>query len=346
MLAHRAASLHQIANALLTWPTSEDPAPDTVLVFNHDDSPHPSTLSYCRPASRGGENGGGGRGIDDSRRIFPVPHFGFYAWPISTIGSFGRAAAAISELEDGLVDYPGGSVDGRWWWDRKIPQAVWRGTPWFNSPTSGSGRMRQDLLTATRNKTWADVEATTGGNALPIEDFCRYRYVVYTEGVTYSGRLQYHQLCASVVLSPPIAWMQHTSHLIRPLFSSSLPGVRREPISSSSAKLAPYPAPSISAAWPRSYPPAKANMIFVAPDWSDLESTVEWLEAHPQVAAGIAERQRNLFAGGGYFSPAAEMCYWRALIRGWAQVARPEGQGWDGLEGVSWEEFSLTEVHK
>jgi hypothetical protein len=62
----------------------------------------------------------------------------------------------------------------------------------------------------------------------------------------------------------------------------------------------------------------------VAPDWSDLESVVGWLENHPRVAEDIAKRQRDLFVGGGYLSPAAKVCHWRALIRGWSKVVEIE----------------------
>ena len=79
-------------------------------------------------------------------------------------------------------------------------------------------------------------------------------------------------------------------------------------------------------------------MVFVASDWSDLEETVRWLEDHQDVAAGIARRQRETYHGGGYLSPAAEVCYWRALLRGWDQVARPVGEKWD-QPGVPFEEF-------
>ena len=68
----------------------------------------------------------------------------------------------------------------------------------------------------------------------------------------------------------------------------------------------------------------------------------------PRALAGRAARQRALFADGGYLGPAAEACYWRGLVRGWASVARTDGLGWDEDEvpGVPWEEFSLSEIHK
>lgn len=90
-------------------------------------------------------------------------------------------------------------------------------------------------------------------------------------------------------------------------------------------------------------------MVFVAPDFSDLEATVMWLEAHPAVAARIARNQRELFVRGGYFSPAAESCYWRRLLRGWSEVVMLGGrysdeEGGDGGVGTEWDEGTPWEV--
>ena len=264
-----------------------------------------------------------------------------------------RAAAAIASLEQTYA--PPGH------WHKKIAKAVWRGTGWYNS--AHSPRLRQNLLAATRAQPWADVEtlnwtsradgASSKGatNALMIEEFCRYKYVVHTEGVAYSGRFQFHQMCKSVVLSPPILWMQHTTHLVKPLFSWGLDLERtkawkekkqRGEVKDGVAGKKYTPTERVRRAWPVGYPPEEANIVFVKTDWSDLGDTVAWLEEHPQVAEGIARRQRELFADGGYYSPAAETCYWRALIRGWAEVVRMEGEDWEGVEGVTFEAFSLS----
>ncbi|KAI0179322.1 hypothetical protein GGR52DRAFT_589066 [Hypoxylon sp. FL1284] len=331
-LQHRAATLHQVAAALLTAPPDE-PVPDAVLALCHGDDPRSPSLSYARPADPSLSGGAGGR------RYFAMPHFSFWGWPIAPVGSFARAAAAIARVESALPA-----------WADKDPRAAWRGTTWFAG--ARAARLRHDLVNAARGRPWADVEPLLANrtNALAIEDFCRYRYVVHTEGVTYSGRFQFHQLCASVVLTPPIAWMQHLTHLARPVFSYDLDGVQRTPPGpgpAPAANMVPYPANWVKEAWPTSYDPRKeANIVFVAPDWSDLEATVEWLERHPKVAEGIARRQRELFDGGGYFSPAAEMCYWRAAIRGWSEVARADEKELEGMEEIPWEEFSITEIHK
>lgn len=132
----------------------------------------------------------------------------------------------------------------------------------------------------------------------------------------------------------------HTTHLLRPLFSSTLP----LPTSSHPHSHQSEP----SAQWPKSYPPSQANIIFISPDWTDLEATIAWLRANPTVAEGIADRQREVVRRG-IFSEAAEVCYWRALVSGWADVARIDEKEWgswqdedEGVRGVRWETFSLT----
>jgi hypothetical protein len=290
-----------------------------------------------------------------------MPHFSFWSWPLPFIGSISRAASAIDAIESTLS------------WSQKIPKAVWRGTSWFNSVHNP--RLRQNLLKAAKDKTWdwADVEALkwTGegknaSNALMIEDFCRYRYVLHTEGIAYSGRFQFLQMCASVTVTTPVEWVMHVGHLVRPVFSSTLlgsggdRGAKADAAGSGAGRRSGSgaevdsgrekngmkkgwtPSERTRRAWPVEYGPEEANIVFVAPDWSDLEDTIGWLEEHSGVAERIARNQRELFVGGGYFSPAAEVCYWRALVRGWARVARTEGQGWEGQVGVPFERFALS----
>lgn len=330
MLNSRTASLHQIHRAMLTAPPSE-PVPDTVFALNFQDQPFGTAWAYSRqadPKSRPGFDDG-----NANARTFLMPHFSFWAWKLPFIGSMGRAASAIAHIETRL--HPT--------FASKIPKAVWRGTTWFNSVHNP--RLRANLLAAATGKPWADVEALawdggkddkgerTASNSLPIEDFCRYRYILHTEGVTYSGRFQFLQMCASVVITPPIGWMQHATHLVRPVFSSALPGLE------GSWEAGPMTGRS----WSAGYGPGEANIVFVKPDWSDLDDVIGWLEGHPDVAEGIARRQRELFADGGYFSPAAEACYWRALIRGWSEVVRvDEGELGEVGPGQTFESFVLT----
>lgn len=64
------------------------------------------------------------------------------------------------------------------------------------------------------------------------------------------------------------------------------------------------------------------------------------MRANPEVAKGIAGRQRELMVGGGYLSEAAEACYWRSLIEAWSLMVRVENESEWG-EGMRWETFSI-----
>ncbi|KAI6467239.1 hypothetical protein MCOR17_004525 [Pyricularia oryzae] len=321
----RTGSLHQLHRAIVTSP---EPIPDTIFSLNFQDSPLSDgcSIGYSRPADprlRGDD-------LNKNRRTFLMPHFSFWAWPIRHVagGTFDEAAAAIDEVEAG---YDGGGGD----WTSKTARAVWRGTVRFESALQPG--LRRNLIqvaarAAAAGESWADVLPLNDSTALAIQAFCRYRYVLHTEGVAYSGRFHFLQMCRSVVLSPPLLWMQHTSHLLRPIFSASLLG-RPLPAGASGARAA--------RSWPVSFSVGEANIVFVTQDWSDLPETVAWLEAHPHVAEGIASRQRELFVGGGYFSPAAEACYWRSLIRGWSTVAHVDPDVWGTRLGTRFEVFSL-----
>lgn len=283
-------------------------------------------------------------------RAFLMPHFSFWSWSLPFVGSLARAAEAIDSLEAALP------------FSKKDPRVVWRGTSRYKS--AHNPHLRVDLLRVTDGAEWADVEYlewehreignTTemeriATNSLMIEEFCRYKYVLYTDGITYSGRLQFLQMCESVLITPPIAWMQHTTHLVKPLFSSDLDFGGDYPSRAAEGKGEEKnpgyqkwePSEGEHRAWPTHYTPEEANVVFVAPDWSDLEATVRWLENRPALAEGIARRQRELFVGGGYLSPAAEACYWRALVRGWSKVGRADVEERELLLGTRWESFAV-----
>ncbi|KAK2000260.1 hypothetical protein LX36DRAFT_668849 [Colletotrichum falcatum] len=323
-LERQNAALQQLNRALLTSPT---PLPDTFFNLHVQDVPVSLSWSHSRPATP-----------TSPRHIFTIPHFSFWAWNRPFIRSVPHAAAAIADIEAGLP------------FDMKDGRAVWRGTAWFNNGAGANPRSRQELLRVTKDASWADVQALqwvdsgeNATNALAIEDFCRHKYIIHTEGVSYSGRLQFHQLCESVLLSPPMEWMQHTTHLVRPVYSSVLLGREQGANADGAATTKPdgggYPSPRASKSWPATVSPGEANAVFVNPDWSDLEATIGWLEDHAEVSRGIARRQRALSSERGYMSPAAEVCYWRALVRGWSGVVRIDGAIKDGRESTSFEEF-------
>jgi hypothetical protein len=111
----------------------------------------------------------------DGENYWVMPHFSFWSWPLQFIGTMDETLEKI-----GNVEREAGS------WDDKIDKAVWRGTAWFNSV--GNKQLRPQLIQLSKGKEWADVQTlnweTNGekaNNSIPVEDFCKYKYIIYTE---------------------------------------------------------------------------------------------------------------------------------------------------------------------
>jgi hypothetical protein len=254
-----------------------------------------------------------------------MPLFTSFSWPTQHLGPLASLLARINIIESLYPSYAA-----------KIDKVIWRGTPHFSPP--GTPSLRHSLLAATKHKAWADVLPYNASTALPIEQFCRYKYVVYTEGVGYSGRLPYHQACESVLITAPLGWVTVSAGLLRPIFAGDLirevtggggggrDGDRRDGVVETVG----------------SY--RDANAIYVASDFGDLEGLVGVLRGYEYVAERVARNQRDLVVGKGYLSIAAETCYWRALIRAWSESAVVNERDWVGMEGERYETWLLKEV--
>lgn len=177
----------------------------------------------------------------------------------------------------------------------KQPKLVWRG-----ALGNAGGDIRRALIKESKDQEWSDVQSLSWKNKtdlrskiLSMEDHCGYMFVAQTEGNTYSGRLKYLLNCHSIVMSHELRWLEHYHHLL----IDSGPG---------------------------------QNFIKLKRDFSDLRSTMRrilqpaFLET---TARGIADNARATFREK-YLTPAANACYWRAMIRGWASVQGFEPQLW------------------
>lgn len=182
------------------------------------------------------------------------------------------------------------AMDAKTSWKDKIPKLVWRGA------IMGL-KTREDLLREADGKEWSAVkqlnwEAISKGeedDLITMDQHCAYKFVAHTEGVSYSARLQNLQNCKSVVVAHKLKWIQHHSHLM----SSSGPD---------------------------------QNFVEVNEDFSNLDETMTqlMLKENDEEMQEIAGNNVRTF-GEHYLTPAAETCYWRKLIRGWASVSsKPE----------------------
>ncbi|PKS07655.1 hypothetical protein jhhlp_006261 [Lomentospora prolificans] len=333
MKERQLAALHQIYRAITSSPT---PLPNTTFSLSIHDSPLPNSFVYARPA----HDQPSSTYSTSKAHSFPMPHFSAWSWALPFLNSLPAASSTITNLESTLP------------FSKKNPRAIWRGTPWFANPLGVNPHLRQDLIrVAGKATSWADVQAldwttnsASASNGLPIQDFCRYKYIIHTEGVSYSGRFSFHRMCRSIILSPPLEWFEPTTHLLRPIYSTVLLRGRSALDKETEKDPRAYPSKRTRQIWPADISLEEANIIFVKPDWTDLEETIAWLEAHPAIAERIAARQRDQFVGGGYVSKSAETCYWRSLLKGWNQVAQVAES--ELPEGVTFEEFILSsEAH-
>lgn len=246
---------------------------------NHE-NPHITTMTFTRRADADWYGD----------RQWLIPDFNFWHTPAS--GEWRDARAKAAKHDAYFVD--------------KLPRVVWRGAVWTLP------EVREALIAATRNKSWADVEEVdwkAGTNVMRTEDFCRYAFVVHTEGRSWSGRLKYLLNCDSLPVVHDLQWLAHYYH---------------ELVAEGEGQ----------------------NFVRVRRDWADLEEKVGWFLERPEEAQRVMENAKRDFRERAT-SVAGEACYWRKLFEGWSQVAWvPEAMetvrvNVTGLEGGEVEEERL-----
>ena len=189
-------------------------------------------------------------------------------------------------------------------WAEKISKLVWRGAML-------DLLVREQLFEASEGHDWADVKILNweeeaqgvSHDVLTMDEHCGYKFVAHTEGISYSARLQNLQNCESVIVAHKLNWLQHHHHLM---------------VTSGEDQ----------------------NFVEVGEDFSGLDVAMEMLIDDDELAERIAKNSVKLFREH-YLTPAAETCYWRKLIRGWATVSfepefynktkSGEGKRWRGL---------------
>lgn len=203
----------------------------------------------------------------DQHRLWMIPDMDYQAF---FGGSYTEIRARAAQRESFLAD--------------KIPKAVWRGAVWTNE------WVRKPLMEVTEGKQWADVEEVSWfegakDNMIPIEDYCRYAFIVHTEGRSWSGRLKHILNCDSVPVVHGLDWTTWMYHLLKADGKDQ-------------------------------------NYVPVRRDFADLEKKIEKYtkDSTMRDAQVIADNAVKTFRDR-YGTPAAEACYWRELIRGWSEVS-------------------------
>lgn len=138
----------------------------------------------------------------DNPWLWVMPDFDGWAYPDDGVGGY---VDFREDLEDVEAEYPNGFQD-------KEAKLSWRGSLAVNTG------LRQGLVDASTKKSWSDVEAIdwhNRTNILAMTDFCRSKYVVHTEGNSWSGRLRYLQNCNSVSVIHELEYIAHYYPLLK-----------------------------------------------------------------------------------------------------------------------------------
>ncbi|KAI9733041.1 MAG: hypothetical protein M1834_003586 [Cirrosporium novae-zelandiae] len=147
-----------------------------------------------------------------------------------------------------------------------------------------------------------------------IVEYCHYKYLAHKESDrTFLPGLKSLQTCQAVILSPQLNWIQ----AFHPLMSSA-PGPQQNYIRMDTMENA-----------------------------TQLEDKLRWLREHDAEAEQIALNSVTTFRDR-YLTPAAEMCYWRKLVRGWREVSfEPEfSNSTNGRwRGVPFERYGLQGLY-
>ncbi|KAF2447368.1 hypothetical protein P171DRAFT_250949 [Karstenula rhodostoma CBS 690.94] len=200
-------------------------------------------------------------------------------------------------------------------WEKKVPKALWRGAVKTN-------KVRNSLVRASQGKSWADVhevkwknrtDVAVGSAVLSMADHCNHQFLIHTEGRSYSGRGKYLLNCESITII-------HKSEWIEPYQTLLVPSGPHQ------------------------------NFVQVERDFSDLGSKIQQLLQDPEQAKSIAHNSASTFRDR-YLTPSAQVCYWRQLIRSWAEVSfRPKPWvlvgGKKQLRGIPFETFVVQALHK
>lgn len=238
--------------------------------------------------------------------LWLMPGYGFWSSPANGMRSYASFRSIIIDSDQDFLD--------------KVPKLVWRGT----LGTDDGADARKALAKESHGQSWSDVRVVDWSNQtsaedvedveedlISMEDHCSYMFAVETEDNSHAGRLKYLLNCNNVVMTPEFSWIEHFHHLLAPSGDYQ-------------------------------------NYVKLKRDFSDLRTTMRGLVEPSRLQNTgrlIADNARKMFRER-YLTPAAESCYWRDLIRGWASIQDFEPQVWIESEEPDWHIGSGTKVKR
>lgn len=186
------------------------------------------------------------------------PDFTFFSWPEAVCGAERTHAHGVLmrefEREAGRLQ-----SDPEQHFARKQDKLFWRGAPVGNNyrQTALTNVAGDSLHIDMQFMSWKAV-STGGNNSAPgcvgLLDHCRYRYLAFLQGNSYSSRLKYQLLCGSTVLASRQGWEEF---------------------------------------WTRQLTPNQ-HFVEVLADWSDAKARLEDVRRNQRKALSIAQKGQRL----------------------------------------------------
>lgn len=184
------------------------------------------------------------------------PDFTFYSWP-EAVCPPERSHAYGYLYNQYARDAMGAELQPEADWSRRQDTLFWRGGRVANNA-------RTQAVNTLQGKPGVDVAfmewhntSITGGNGAPgcvgLHDHCKYRYLAFLNGNTYSSRFKYQLLCGSCVFASAQDWIEWWTHLFA----------------------------------------AEEDYIQVNPDWSDSPQRLAQVRARPDGGRKVAESGRR-----------------------------------------------------
>lgn len=238
-----------------------------------------------------------------SKGTWLLPDFGFAGWPETGIASFDEFLH-LAQLQDQLAP-----------WAHKGDKILWRGLANGYPP-------RVDLLDRTDPRkvagaeAWADVKQTSFHDVgaefhplIPMHEHCRHRYLVQTEGNSYSGRGKFLWSCRSVTVAHPMQWTQHFH-----------PALNADP-TSRAQNFIELPGPLFNGLEETTRQLQNTAGIPIEQDLQTTQGVAGALGVNPpqRIADNAVESLRRR-----YLTPAATACYLRAALVAYAQVLKTD----------------------
>ncbi|KAG2443181.1 hypothetical protein HYH02_009258 [Chlamydomonas schloesseri] len=214
--------------------------PHLEFVLGHTDLPLGGpAMAWCRPAG--------------DTLTWMYPDFSYYDWPEIGMPPYSAIRRRTGAVTSGL---PFAARSNKLFWrggsHRHVPSVV-------RKALLGKLERRADIADVKRIPPFEEIYANASAAAATFTalwDFCRHKYIIYTEGNSWSARLKFHLLCGSVLVSHPRSWDTPETLLMQ----------------------------------------EGRNVVSVRDNqWSDVEEVYWMLELNPPLAQHIADENRKFF---------------------------------------------------